>query len=308
MATITTITTPSFSTFTSPTTFTVSTPAGPATTTTIDTVFTGTTTTSLETTRTLTTVVSLTSIAPASSLKSSDGSQAQTSGIASHNGTTGHTASCRNLDCGGVAGISAGSAVTAAFLASIIVWLVMRTSYKGQRPNRLEEEHNSFASRQGTGVATSENLVTNETLVEKLSAAATIQNSLPQPEEDQAISGEMSRLRTLIKHHVQSYYHSASLEVSKMTAAKANVTSLGMFTHGQLSTSRLNSLLLNPKTRLATIRYCLAWTMMSRIQFTCPSDISFLPLEVSIWMNTISTVETRDQRELFTVRAPIHTI
>ena len=177
----------------------------------------------------------------------------------------------------------------------------MRASGKRRRPGKPEEESNNFPLRKTTGATTSNYFAAKESTVHELSAIPTIQDALPQPEEDQAIGGEMSRLRTLIKHHVQSYYHTVPLEASQMSAAKANAASLATFAYSQLSTSHLNSLLQNPKTRLATIRSCLAWTMTSRIQPTCPSDTSFLPPEISSWMNTVSTVETRDQSESFVV-------
>ncbi len=134
------------------------------------------------------------------------------------------------------------------------------------------------------------------------SAATIIQDSLPQPEEDQAIGGEMSRLRTLIKHHVQSYYHTAPLEPSLMSAVDANQAALADFSHGHLSPSMLTSLLLNPKTRLVTIRSCLAWAMTSRIELTCSSDTSFLPPEVVSCINSMIDVKTEDRSRLSRLR------
>ncbi len=130
------------------------------------------------------------------------------------------------------------------------------------------------------------------------SATAVIQDSLPQPEEDQAIGGEMSRLRTLIKHHAQSYYHTAPLKPSIMSAANANPAVLATFMHDHLSPPMLTSLLLDPKTRLVTIRLCLAWTMFSRIELTCNSDVSFLPPEVASCINSMSDVKTKDRSKL----------
>ena len=300
-----TVTSTSISTTPVPSTviLTTAVPSTATTSTTVsNTVIPSTTFTSTVVTSTVTASAPTTSTAPTLS------PQPTTTSPAQNNGTVAHTASCQNLGRGAVAGISAGSAVAAALLAAIIVWLVMRVSSKRPGPSRFEEEPDSFSLEKRTGASTSNNLVAKETLVEEPSAAATIQDSLPQPEEDQAIAGETSRLRTLIKHHVQSYYHNAPLEASLMSATNANVASLANLAHGQLSTSRLNSLLLNPKTRLATIRSCLAWTMISRIQLTCRSDSSFLPPEVSSWMNTTSAVETRDQSKLLTVRVSIRTI
>jgi len=134
------------------------------------------------------------------------------------------------------------------------------------------------------------------------SAATIIQDSLPQPEEDQAIEGEMSRLRTLIKHHVKSYYHTAPLEPSLMSAVNANQAALANYTHGHLSPSMLTSLLLNPQTRLVTIRLCLAWTMISRIELTCGSETSFMPPVVANCINSMSGVKTDDRSRLSRLR------
>ena len=156
-----------------------------------------------------------------------------------------------------------------------------------------------YSLRAEKGASNPKKKEATEVALADLGPAAIVQDSLPQPEEDQAIGGEVSRLRTLIKHHVQSYYHTAPLEPSLMGSAKANQASLVNFSQGQPPRSDLTSLLLNPKTRFIAIRFCIAWTIISRIEFTCHSDISFLPPEIADCMSSMSGAESGNKSESF---------
>ena len=116
--------------------------------------------------------------------------------------------------------------------------------------------------------------------LDKTGAAAVVERNIPQPAEDQAIGGEMSRLRTLIKNHVQSYYHSNPVGP---TVANADQGALGIVAVGNMPviTSTLATLLTNPSTRTSAIRLCIAWTAISRIDLSCEPGSSFLPPEVA---------------------------
>ncbi|KAI4177894.1 MAG: hypothetical protein LQ348_005747, partial [Seirophora lacunosa] len=110
-----------------------------------------------------------------------------------------------------------------------------------------------------------------------------IEKNLPQPADDQALGGEMSRLRTAIKNHVQSYYHTDNVRGSVDQAALGVVAAGNM----PLIASTLGTLLANPATRIVAIRFCIAWVAISRIDHNCDPSKSFLPPEIATCLVSI---------------------
>lgn len=106
----------------------------------------------------------------------------------------------------------------------------------------------------------------------KLGVFAAVEQSLPQPLEDAAIGGEMSKLQTLIKNFVQSYYHTLPIRGGK---GSPDLSVLGQKL--SIPALSLESILQNPKTRIPAIRYCIAWTIFTRIGVV---NASLLPAEV----------------------------
>ncbi|OCK81385.1 hypothetical protein K432DRAFT_351216 [Lepidopterella palustris CBS 459.81] len=106
-------------------------------------------------------------------------------------------------------------------------------------------------------------------------ATTNLDNLLPQPAEDDAISGAMSRLRDNIKNHVQSYYHTTT--VAPNVVDESRLGDLAAAT--RIATWTLRDLLLDPATRTPAIRLFLGWLILSR----CSQDAqpSLLPSEVS---------------------------
>ncbi|KAL8810329.1 MAG: hypothetical protein Q9200_002666 [Gallowayella weberi] len=115
-----------------------------------------------------------------------------------------------------------------------------------------------------------------------------IEQSLPQPAEDQALGGELSKLRTAIKNHVQSYYHTNSVRGSVDQVALGSIATGNM----PLIASTLGSLLSNPVTRMTAMRFCISWTVISRIEQNCEPSQSFLPPEIASCLFSINS--TRD--------------
>ncbi|KAI4210810.1 MAG: hypothetical protein LQ351_006392 [Letrouitia transgressa] len=177
------------------------------------------------------------------------------------------------ISSGAAAGIGIGSAAAGALIAAFIVWLLMRRSRRSRRPARTESIRlNGFAStgKPGSGGNPSD----------ASSAAVVVERTLPQPADDQAISSEISRLRTLIKNHAQSYYHSSPARAS---ATGVDQAALGAIAMGNMPiiSSTLTTLLSNPSTRMPAIRFCIAWTAISRIDLGCEPVASFLPPEIA---------------------------
>ncbi|KAL8993775.1 MAG: hypothetical protein Q9169_006095 [Polycauliona sp. 2 TL-2023] len=182
-----------------------------------------------------------------------------------------------NINPGAAAGIGIGCAIAGALIAAAILLFLFRRR-RHRAPARSDAiPLNGFASVEKTLASP-----------DSISPAGMIERSLPQPAEDQALGGEMSRLKTAIKNHVQSYYHTDQVKGGVDQAA------LGLIATGNmpLIASTLGSLLANPVTRTTAIRFCITWTVVSRIDPNCEPSLSFLPPEVASCLNSISS--TRD--------------
>ncbi|KAL9606462.1 MAG: hypothetical protein Q9179_000378 [Wetmoreana sp. 5 TL-2023] len=109
----------------------------------------------------------------------------------------------------------------------------------------------------------------------------------------------MSKLRTSIKNHVNSYYHTNSFRGGLDRIALGSVAVGNM----PLIASTLESLLSDPATRLVAIRFCIAWTIFSRIDQSCDPSTSFLPPEIASCLSSIgSTREDPETRMALTSR------
>lgn len=106
--------------------------------------------------------------------------------------------------------------------------------------------------------------------------ATNVDRLLPQPAEDDAIIGGLSKIRDGIKNHVQNYYYSGP--ISHEMVDEARLVDLSQATG--IPTSALLKFLLNPTTRLPTIRLFLGYLILSRCQGRTDGQPSFLPDEV----------------------------
>lgn len=104
---------------------------------------------------------------------------------------------------------------------------------------------------------------------------SSVDNYLPQPVEDDAITGELSKIRDNIKNHVRSYYHFEAIR-----AGDINVSGLaGIATATGLRSSAVADLLSNPPTRSEAIRLFIAWVALSKCEDN--TNPSLLPEELS---------------------------
>lgn len=108
-------------------------------------------------------------------------------------------------------------------------------------------------------------------------SATNVDRVLPQPAEDDAIIGGLSKIRDSIKNHVQNYYYSGP--ISHEMVDEARLVDLSQATG--IPTSALLKFLFNPTTRLPTIRLFLGYSILSRCQGRTDGQPSFLPNEVS---------------------------
>ncbi|KAL8765364.1 MAG: hypothetical protein Q9209_007550 [Squamulea sp. 1 TL-2023] len=204
------------------------------------------------------------------------------SSTSNNNSTSSPNQRQRNRDSnaispGAAAGIGIGCAIAGAMIAAAILALFFRRRRR-RAPARSDGiPLNSFGSVEKTIASAN-----------SISPAGMIDKSLPQPAEDQALGGEMSRLKTAIKNHVQSYYHTNSVRGS------VDQVALGLIATGNmpLIASTLGSVLSNPVTRMTAIRFCITWTVVSRIDQNCEPSLSFLPPEIASCLLSING--TRD--------------
>jgi hypothetical protein len=107
--------------------------------------------------------------------------------------------------------------------------------------------------------------------------ATSVDRLLPQPAEDDAIIGGLSKIRDSIKNHVQNYYYTGPIGHEMVNEAK--LVDLSQATG--IPTSALLKFLFNPATRVPTIRLFLGHLILSRCQGRTDGHPSFLPNEVS---------------------------
>ncbi|KAL8865012.1 MAG: hypothetical protein Q9198_009515 [Flavoplaca austrocitrina] len=206
----------------------------------------------------------------------------------SGNSTTGSTPnrgrSSNNISSGAAAGIGVGCAIAGALIAAAIFILFFRRRRR-RAPARSDAiPLNGFGSVEKTIASP-----------DSIGPAGMIERNLPQPVEDQALGGEMSRLKTAIKNHVQSYYH------TNIVKGSVDQVAMGVIATGNmpLIASTLGSLLSNPVTRMTAIRFCITWTVVSRIDQNCDPNLSFLPPELATCLLSISSTRDDPSSESF---------
>jgi hypothetical protein len=177
------------------------------------------------------------------------------------------------VSSGAAAGIGIGCAIIGAILAGVAVLFLLR------RKQRESSEHQQqLAKIPSRYPAIEKGLITTSTSAEKNGVARQIDSLLPQPAEDAAIAGGVSRIRDSIKNHVQNYYHRSIAVVPEMVD---ETTLSGLAAATLRSSSDIRDMLLNPATRMATIRSLLAYFVLSSCLGQPNAANSVLPKEIS---------------------------
>lgn len=188
------------------------------------------------------------------------------------------------VSAGAAIGIGIGCAIAGAAIVALLFWFFKRNS---------KDQHHARDSEAGASVPHQDKqpVVNVQPLDNANLTTRTVENNLPQPLEDNAIAGEISKISNLIKNHVQSYYHSA-----RVGAGTVDLDALQALADG-LSTSieTLNAMLTNPATREAALRLCIAWVIVPRIQFGGDPRITFLPPEAANCINSMTSLDSKPQ-------------
>lgn len=206
---------------------------------------------------------------------------------ASSSTTSSRPSNGSGLHAGAVAGIAIGCLVFGAFLSGFIFWLCCgkrrRSRTRGSETSALvlttyDKQPASKVNYLGSGSMSTDSP----------------DGGLPQPLEDKAISGEISKISNAIKNHVQSYYHTG--RVNPALIDNTDIETLG--SDMPLSTGTLITLLENTTTRDIALRFCIAWAIVPKIQIRHRQSDGFLPVEISECLRCISSTADRSQGRL----------
>jgi hypothetical protein len=173
---------------------------------------------------------------------------------------------------GAVAAIGIGSALFGALLAAFAIFCLLRRrrGEKAYPEENLQSNSTGYIDRDLKGAAVTVAPVNGGVITN-------VDRLLPQPAEDDAIIGGLSKIRDGIKNHVQNYYYTSP--VGPEMVDEARLMDLAEAT--SIPTSAILGLLLNPATRIPTIRLVLAQLILSRCVGRADGQPSFLPPEVS---------------------------
>jgi hypothetical protein len=175
-----------------------------------------------------------------------------------------------NLKGGAVAGVAIGCLIAGGLITGLLVWFLW-----GRRKAASARHHESSAVTLINREKGANAQVTSVASGSPIPKA--MENGLPQPLEDQAISGEVSKISNAIKNHVQSFYHSG-----KVSPGLLDLDDLqGLGNNLPMSTGTLSTLLGNSDTREIALRFCIAWVAVSRMQLEALPSMTFLPPEVT---------------------------
>ena len=174
------------------------------------------------------------------------------------------------LSTGAVAGVAVGCLLAGALIAGLLAFFFFRRK-------RRSGVRDSEASSIGLIQREKGPIVNAVSVGSGSPITAALENGLPLPLEDRAISGEISKISNLIKNHVQSYYHTT--RTSPVMIDYDDLQALG--SDLPIPAGALSTLLGNVGTREIALRFCIAWIVVSRMQLDSPPHATFLPSEVA---------------------------
>jgi len=192
----------------------------------------------------------------ASSTTSKGGSQSANSGS--------------GLSTGAIAGVAIGCLAAGALIAGLVLWACWRRRSKSRTQY---SQTNTYATSSNEKGFTANAIP----LTGQRSSALASGGVFPQPLEDKAISGDVSKISNAIKNHVQSYYHTS--RVSPGLIDHDDLQALG--SNLPVSAGTLATLMESTATREIALRFIIAWVIISKIQPSRDPSKSLLPSEVA---------------------------
>jgi len=182
------------------------------------------------------------------------------------------------LSTGAIAGIAIGCFAAGALLAGAILWFCRRR--RRQPKNQYPQPDTYALASQEKGFSASA-----IPLAGKRSSVAALGGGLPQPLEDKAISGDVSKISNAIKNHVQSYYHTSRVNPGLIDYEDLHALGPGL----PVSVGTLTTLIGNAATREIALRFIIAWVIVSKLQPSKDPSRSLLPSEVAQCYQAVAT-------------------
>ncbi|KAF1996558.1 hypothetical protein P154DRAFT_312374 [Amniculicola lignicola CBS 123094] len=167
---------------------------------------------------------------------------------------------------GAVAGVAIGCLLAGAAIAALVCFFLFRR--RRQQGAAAYVQHHVPYNGPSNGPE-------KAPIAMATAATSNIDNYLPQPVEDDAITKELSRIRDNIKNHARTYYHFEHVQGADILESRLMHIAAATGT----SASGLVDLLLNPGTRGEAIRLVIAWVILSKCE--TQSQRSLLPSDLS---------------------------
>ncbi|KAI4628199.1 hypothetical protein J4E80_002337 [Alternaria sp. BMP 0032] len=183
-----------------------------------------------------------------------------------------------DLSTGAIAGIAIGCFAAGALLAGAILWFCRRR--RRQPKNQYPQPDTYALASQEKGFSASA-----IPLAGKRSSVAALGGGLPQPLEDKAISGDVSKISNAIKNHVQSYYHTSRVNPGLIDYEDLHALGPGL----PVSVGTLTTLIGNAATREIALRFIIAWVIVSKLRPSKDPSKSLLPSEVAQCYQAVAT-------------------
>jgi hypothetical protein len=194
--------------------------------------------------------------------------------------STAGSSSGTGLTGGAIGGIAVACFVGGAVIASLVFFLLTRSRARKNKGYTSEESYG--ASKEGYSADSKKRTAVTISLPED-SPAAIVENNLPQPKEDNAIIGDLSKLKNKIEGHIQAFYQTGPANDQAALQALPQILGEG----SPIPVSRLAGLLSNSKSRPAVLRSALAWVIVSKIGVESNPRDTFLPAQVTGAVHTL---------------------
>ncbi|RMZ68081.1 cell wall integrity and stress response component [Pyrenophora seminiperda CCB06] len=191
-----------------------------------------------------------------------------------------------NLSKGDIAGIVVGSIIAVALFVGLVLLFLWRrrrvpeTKYSKTNTYSAEPQEKGFAAQ-------------TVPLPGQEPTNADPTGGLPQPLEDKAISGDVSKISNAIKNHVQSYYHNNRINPNLID--QSDLHTLG--SNLPISVETLTTMMSNATTREVALRFIIAWVIVSKLQPSEDPTKSLLPTEIALSLQTIDTGNGNQQAQ-----------
>ena len=205
-----------------------------------------------------------------------------------------HSDAQKGLTGGAVAGVAIGMLLAGVIIAGAVFLVLLRRQKKQQAISaaaysRQHAPYNDRSVRPEKG----------PTVV--AAPVGSIENLLPQPAEDDAITGQLSKIRDNIKNHVRTYYHSGPITSADLN--DASIRDVAALTGS--SPAILVNALSNPSTRDNALRAIVGSVILTRC--TGERTPSLLPTELAAISATIQVDSGNNRKSASPIqRLPTH--